>query len=345
MKTWKPIELIKNNTITKQYAISSTVLVNQADMLEPTTPLVKTRSLAGYHVVNVAEQLKIKPEEILKYTNLKIGGSIFQGELIAQKKDFFKKEPTLIQSPTDGIIEQVDQRTGKLIIKITHPTKTVPAGLWGKVESITKDNEKFDIVITSNTIQIKGKAGRGFTREGILQVLTKRFESADPFMITPEHEGKILVVGGTLKDKTLEQAIACKVAGIIVGSMHYYNIKAISKKSDVGISLLIIEGFGEHPINEQTYEALLKQEHYYAIINPQEQMILSAIEPKRNYETQTPSQKTVRIIWGENMGAVGKVIKEHEAVVFPSGIISKGIEIQAGSQTYLVPFTNVEVLE
>lgn len=345
MKTWKPIQFISDNLINKQYTPSATVLVKIGDNLEPTTPLVKTRNLGGYHAINIAEQLKIKPTDLTTYCKLKPGSNIFQGELIAQKKELFKLEPRTIRSPTDGIVEDVNSQTGKVIIKITHPTKTIPAGLWGTVMDITKDDEKYEITIKSNTLQFTGKVGRGFNREGILQILTKRFESADPFMITPEHQGKILVVGGTLKERTIEQAIDCHVAGIVVGSMHYYNIKSIAENSDVGVSILCIEGFGEHPINDETYNALQKQEHYYSIINPVQGTLLCAVEPEKSYRIESSAEKRVRVTWGEHIGLIGTIRKEHEAVAFPSGLIAKGLELQAGSQSYLVPLNNVEVLE
>ena len=96
------------------------------------------------------------------------------------KKELFKKEPVTILSPTDGIIENIDKQTGKIIIKISQPSRTIPSGFWGTVKSISKDEEKIKIQIESDTIKIKGVEGRGFVREGILQIASKRLESADP---------------------------------------------------------------------------------------------------------------------------------------------------------------------
>ena len=162
-------------------------------------------------------------------------------------------------------------------------------------------------------------------------------------MITSEHEGKILVLRGVLRDKTLEQAIKNKIAGIVVGSMHYFDLKSMAKDSDIGISILITEGCGEHPINEETYNLLCKQDHYYAIINPQEHELLSAVES--NKEIDIPQyQDKARIVWGDQQGIIGKISARHNATLFPSGITSASVEIQAGSQTYLVPLANVEML-
>lgn len=74
--------------------------------------------------VELAQHLGVKPVEVLKYLTVKIGDTVAEGDILAKKKKSMLGFSTLeIKSPVAGIITQIDDLNGTILIE----AKTAPA--------------------------------------------------------------------------------------------------------------------------------------------------------------------------------------------------------------------------
>lgn len=117
--------------------------------------------------LNLPQLFKVKPQNVSRLLVKKIGEEVNDGEVIAQKTGLFKK--TKLKSPTDGVLEKLDEENGILTIKEKGEDFTLKASVAGKIIKI-KDEE--EVVIEIEGIEIEAKIGRGPKKEGEIAVLT-----------------------------------------------------------------------------------------------------------------------------------------------------------------------------
>lgn len=65
-------------------------------------------------VIDIAEQLRIKSEEIFQYLDKLIGEKVHKNEIIAEKKSFLSTKSVV--SPASGVIRTIDHITGEITL-------------------------------------------------------------------------------------------------------------------------------------------------------------------------------------------------------------------------------------
>lgn len=92
-------------------------------------------------VVNIAEKLHIKPDQVFQHLQKVIGEAVQKGELLAKKKGVLTTKK--VTSPDSGIIRQVSHETGELIIeKATNKKSTLHKNTFQVVGVISDVNTK-----------------------------------------------------------------------------------------------------------------------------------------------------------------------------------------------------------
>jgi hypothetical protein len=340
----KLIDIQKNAKISKEFPPTATVLASPGQLVEPTTPIAKHRIVCGYRIIEASKILKIKPNELKAYLKITEGQSIYAGEVLAERQVVFPKQTLRIQAPSGGHIQTIDTKHGTILIQLIGPSKTTPAGIWGKVNKITPLKNTTKVQLITDLAKLQAVAARGYTREGIINMATSRHENLEEYMINKDMEGKIIIVGRSITRKALLKAIKYQVSGIICGSLHYFDICKIAPQSDVGISILITEGFGEYSMNEDTYKYLKEYNHSYAIIVPSENAIYCALPPQYHFSEKNQSRR-YKIIWGNQTGMIGECVQEIPAYRFSNGLECPAIELKTKDSRLVVPRSNVVVIE
>lgn len=340
----KLIDIQKSTKISKELPLNATILVSPGQPVEPTTPIAKHRIVGGYRIIEATKILKIKSNELQAYLRISEGQSIFAGEILAERQVVFPKQTLRIHAPSDGYIQTIDLQRGTILIKLVGLPKTVPSGLWGKVNKVTQLENSIKVQVITDIAKLQTSAGRGYTREGIINVITSRHENLEEYMLNKDMEGKLIVVGRSITHKALLKAIEYHVSGIICGSLHYFDICKITQQSDIGISISITEGFGDYSMNEDSYRYLKEYNHSYAIIAPNENAIYCSLPPQYDFSEKNQSQR-YKIIWGEHIGLIGEDVQEIPIYGFASGLEYPAIELKTKDSQIIVPRSNVVVLE
>ena len=187
-------------------------------------------------------------------------------------------------------------------------------------------------------------------------------------IITAEEKGKIIVGGSFISLDAYRKAIACEVAGIVVGGFNYYDLEevlgytlgvAITGSEDLVTSLIVTEGYGKIQMGQQTFDLLSSHSGMLASINGATQIRAGVIRPEiiipnRDVATQEEGNETlgitqgslVRVIRSPNFGKIGTVTDlPPELRKMESETMVRIAIIDIDGTQFEIPRSNLEVVE
>lgn len=246
--------------------IPGDVLVGVGDTTEPDT--VVARALLPGHVTtqNIARMLGVAAVDLPEMLVVPEGSEVEKGDVIARSKGifgFFKQEVT---APATGLFESYSKVSGQGIFREPPIPVEVKAYVAGTVTAVT---EGMGVDISSKGTMVQGIFGIGPETSGPIAVATDDVAAVlRPEMIRPEHRGAVLVGGSLAPLDTLRAAIDAGVAALVTGGIDAADLKqllgydlgvAITGNEEVGITVIVTEGFGELAMSGKTFELLARQ--------------------------------------------------------------------------------------
>ena len=226
-------------------------------------------------LINLAEQLGVKPSQIEKYMKYSLGDYVEKDQIIAQsvsgafslsflnerdKNEMSELEQELashqssgdikyVNSPSTGHIKEIDTKKGLVTIQyITNPVQ-LRAFVKGK---IIKVENKRSAIIRGNGAVLYGIIGFGKESSGGIQIIEKEID--DSFI------GKIGISFSPITLKTLQKAAKSGIAGVVAPSINnkdwveYCGEEigvALTGSEAVRFTLILTEGFGEVEMNPE----------------------------------------------------------------------------------------------
>lgn len=271
------------------------VLVKPGDLVSADVVVAKSNLPGNVELVNVANRLSIPAGDILEYMIKSEGDGVTKGELIAETKGIFGFFKSQCKSPTSGTIENISNVTGQLAIREAPIPVEVNAYIDGKVVEVIPNE---GAIIETQATFIQGIFGVGGEEVGELQVVCDNPEDViKPEMINSSLEGKIIVGGSIAYSDAIKRAIEVGVKGIIVGGLDDNDLReflgyelgvAITGSENLGITLVITEGFGKIAIANRTHNLLKKRSGSKTSINGATQIRAGVLRP----EIITPIDQT-----------------------------------------------------
>ena len=303
---------------------------------------------AGQRLIKIAHALGVPGKDVVWYLTRKIGERIYQGEVVARKKSLLGLKKTEVKSPVDGLITDIDSR-GDLILKFLPTPVRLVAGARGKVVKL----EEHKIAIETLATKFSGFVAVGKEREGMISVISGAKDFILPATIRGDCTGKILVGGALLDRSALEKAITLGVRGIITGGMHHRDFEALGS-GDVGVDLMITEGFGICPMGKEAWEFFKKNEGKNAFIFGKENKLIlpdsSGTEGRAASEEATwrvlQVGDKVRFFREENSDLSGVVKALPGEQILNSGVLAQVAQVTFGSgEEMTIPAANLEIVE
>jgi hypothetical protein len=347
------------------------VLIKEGEITNPETIIARTSVTGEKHLIKLSEKLGVYPEKVSQHMLKNIGETITENEIIAKKTSFFGLSKTEIKSPITGRIERISEITGEIIVSGVPVLVEINGYIPGKIEKIIPNEGA--LVLSRGTF-LQGIFGIGGETYGELRILANNPDD----IITDEEidsdcESKILVCGSMITGKALVKAGKIGVKGVIVGgimdedlySLLGYEIGvAITGNEDIGITLVIMEGFGEMSMSDRVFEILKRKEGQLASINGTTQIRAGVMRPEviiaeTEYvmediisEEEDSAQgltinTNVRIIREPYFGSLGRVSSlpiELYQVESESEVRILEVELMKGEKV-IVPRANVEIIE
>lgn len=346
------------------------VVVKKGDVLKAEDVVAKTHLPGKVHAINAVNRLGIQPKDLREYMLKKEGDPVQKDEIIAETKPWVKMLKAVLLSPITGTIETISTVTGQILLR--EPPKPIQVSAYVD-GTVTEIMEKEGVVIETTATLIQGIFGVGGETVGELVIaVNKPDDTLTDDRILPAHKEKIVVGGAFIRHDAFEKARRIGVRGVIIGGFNDEDLKkllgydlgvAITGSEEIGLTLILTEGFGQIPIAQKTFELLKSRAGAKASINGATQIRAGVVRPEivipyetrklSGAETDKPVDRgmeigdTVRVIRVPYFGKIGRI----KALPFsPQTIETEAtvrileIEFSDGS-TVMVPRTNVEMIE
>jgi hypothetical protein len=363
---------IKEATIVRKVRrlpLKGEVIVNIGDLVDYDDIVAKSKIPGDPHMVKASYLLKCEPEEVPRYMVKKIGDSVKKDEIIAQFIGFFGLIKNFVKSPVDGYIESLSTASGQIIIREMPKDIIVDAYIPGKVINTIPGE---GAIIETNAAFIQGIFGVGGEAHGdIVVAVDSPKDVLDEEHIINNYKGKIVVGGSLVTGEALKKAVEIGAKGIIVGGIRNSDLRsllgydigvAITGHENIGLTLIITEGFGKMDMSDKTFNLLKKFEGELAHINGETHIRAGVIRPeiiiphdrieakcdeKEKLETGMKPGATVRVIRAPYFGKLARVISlPPELMRSKTESYVRVVELELeNKQRVLVPRANVEIIE
>jgi len=353
---------------TRRLPIFGEVLVDVGGTVEHDTIVAKTEISGDPEIVKVAMKLGVEAEDLIRYMKVKIGDAIEEGGQMAYYSALFGLIKKEVVSPIAGTIETISEITGQVIVRGKPVPIEIDSYIPGKVVQVMP---REGVVIETNAAFIQGIFGIGGESYGRIRVAVESSEddlTAD--LIRPEDKGAVLIGGSMITMEALRKAVELGVSCIVVGGVRHDDLTsfigteigvAITGHEDVGISLIVTEGFGKMRMSQRTFDLLKSFEGYNASVNGATQIRAGVLRPEIIIPHEITSGGSsedelsagmvpgtpVRIIRQPYFGAIGTVVRlpvELQQLESESYVRVLEVELEDGT-VVTVPRANVEIIE
>ena len=368
------LKVTKGTIIQKErrLPLQGEVLVEAGTTVQAEDVVAKADLPGNVQLLNVANLLSVPAEEVIEHMLKPVGEAITKDEIIATTKGLFGLFKSQARSPIDGTIEAVSDVTGQVILREPPIPVEVKAYTNGTVTEIVPNE---GVTVETYGTYIQGIFGVGGETVGNLTVaVAAPSDELVAEQILPEHRGNILVSGSLVTTDAIQKAIQQGVKGIIAGGIDDSDLRellgyelgvAITGSEEIGITLVITEGFGSIAMAEQTFALLKARAGMKTSINGATQIRAGVVRPEILIPivpevAETASKvadgtaegilevgSSVRIIREPYFGKLGRVTElpvELQNLETEARVRVLRVELKDGQQTTL-PRSNVEVIE
>jgi hypothetical protein len=346
------------HNVTRSLPGNAQVLVKVGDEVRPEKIVGIGKKSAGFRTVDATSVLGVQAKDLKNHLNKTVGSYINKGEVIAQRSSLMGIQKKELKSPVDGILRHINDQTGVLTLEYRPEEMRVVSGVKGTVTEI--DPQKNEITISTNVLEVHGSLGIGKRREGSIHVVGQPDLPLSEKQIDPTWENKIVVGGSLLTKQVLYHCVALKVQGIVVGGIHWEDFATLigtrGRFEDIGISVIVTEGFGNLPIPIKLFEQLQSFEGKFSfvwggtarLLIPHQEV--SGAKPQEHIDSPTRYTRLtegmrVRLLTLERGGDFGTIRQLVEDTYLPSGIRTSTAQVELyNGETIRVPTTELEVV-
>ena len=353
----------------RQLPIDGEVLVRTGDCVQAQDIVARTELPGDVYPLNLANLLALSPSDVRGALLKREGETIAHGEVLARTNGIFGMFKSEYVSRTTGKIESVSGVTGQVIVRGAPIPVEVRAYLTGEVVEVMPGS---GCVIEAEAAYVQGIFGIGGEAYGTLRMAaTDPQQRVTPELIMADMRGQVVVGGGRVTQEAVRQAISVGVAAIITGGIDDQDLReilgydlgvAITGSEQIGVTLVMTEGFGDIAMAARTHRLLREHAGLAAAVNGATQIRAGVMRPEvvipltsKNGDTggtagvfAAPLElgASVRIIRDPWFGVLGKVTGlPPEPRVLASGSKARVLEVtSATGEQLVVPRANVEIL-
>lgn len=363
------LRVARTTTVIKErkLPLQGNVTVKVGDRVRHDQVVARTDLPGDIYPVQVAHSLGVEPVELADAMLKQEQDKIKKGEVIAMTRSFFGMFKSTCESPIDGHVESISQRTGQVILQRPPVPVEVNAFMDGEVIDV---HEKEGITVRTVGAYIQGIFGVGGEAWGKIKLVSQGpGEKLEKSQILPEQKDMVIVGGSCV---TLDAVYAARDAGvsaIIVGGFDKGDLKkllgyelgvAITGNEDIGITLILTEGYGEIPMTMRTWELLDSLQGKHASVNGATQIRAGVIRPEIVVPLDDAQLVSESLHTGAlNIGSEVRIIRQPwfgrkghvtalpaELTVVESGARVRVLEVETeNGERVTLPRANIELIE
>lgn len=329
--------------------IPGRVVVRQGQKVAP-RDVVAEAHLAPEHVLlNIARGLGVSIDQADSLIQCTTGDDVNNGDLIAGPIGVTRR---VVRAPVSGRVMLAGE--GQVLIQVNKPPHELQAGISGTVTQLIPE---FGAVVETTGCLIQGFWGNGRVDFGLMQ---SKLEAPEDELTRDKLDvslrGTIVLGGYCSSDSVFERAVSIPIRGLILSSMSAALIP-MAKKMDFPV--LVLEGFGDLPLNPISYNLLTTHQNREVSVNAEPfdayrgqrpEVIIPLptsrdLEPPGMFEEFAAGQR-VRIVRAPYHSKTGTIeLLYNGPTEFPSGIRVPGAQINTeDGESIKVPLANLEVI-
>lgn len=368
---------IKENVLvreTRRLPVTGKVLVNEGDTVNPETVIAETELPGSPAIINAAFLLGLDGDRLEKFMIKKEGESVNKEEIIGRYRAFWGLINRSVKSPVKGTVELVSKVSGQVVIREPPIKVSVNAYIPGVIAEVLPEE---GAIVEIPATFIQGIFGIGGERHGELLLMSEIDGIMDADNIGPECNGKIIVIRTAATSRVFQKAIEMGAIGIVLGGINEADLVdllgyelgvAITGRENIGLTIVVTEGFGEEMrMSEKTYQLLMKYNGNLACINGATQIRAGVVRPEiiipqiksgsrdlldyeveetEVYEGGLMPGTPIRVISEPYFGAFGHVIDlppDLQLLETESKVRILRAELEDGRQV-IIPRANVEIM-
>lgn len=354
----------------RRLPLEGEVMVKVGDRVHADQVVARTELPGKIYPVNFANKLGVDAGRLKEFLLKGQGDKVTEGEVIARTNGFMGYFKAEAQAIVSGTIESISTITGQVIFQADPIPVEVDAYINGKVVNVVEGE---GCIVQSAATFVQGIFGLGGETKGVVAMgVQGPTERLDASSIDESMAGKIIIGGAYLDLTGLQRAIDVGAAGVVTGGFDYDEIKevlgyevgvAITGGEDLGLTLIVTEGFGSIQMAPATFELLKSKVGKRASINGATQIRAGVMRPEVVVtfdDEEVPDELVaepepvgigvgdqVRGIRAPYFGSLGKVAGlPVEPVVLDSGSKARVMEVEfENGEIAVLPRANVEAIE
>ena len=353
----------------RQLPLQGEVLVEAGDRVDREQVVARAQLPGDVAIVNLVNKLGVTPAELAGYMLKQVGDAVQEGEPIAETRPFIKWFRTSVPSPVTGSVESISSVTGQVLLRKQPRPVQVSAYVAGEVVEVLPGE---GVVVETSGAYVQGIFGVGGERWGPLQPVADAPDpDLDPKRIDATCRDQILVCGGLVGLDAVRRAQEVGAAGVIGGGIRDQDLRellgfdlgvAITGTEELGLSLIVTEGFGRIAMARKTFDILTENAGRTASISGATQIRAGVVRPEIII-TDTKAQAVptaapegaqglaegavLRAIRAPYFGKIGQVLSlpaELEQVESGARVRVLEVAFEDGTRAIL-PRANVELIE
>ena len=267
--------------------ISGTVLVAVGDHVQARQVVAQTFMPGDITPLNLAKVLAMPPVDVAECMVKQEGEAVQVGDVLARTRGIFGRFRTDYPSQVAGTIESISSVTGQVIIRGAPLPVEVAAYLAGTVIEVVPNE---GCVIEADVSFIQGIFGIGGEAFGPIRMACRAHDQElTGDLITPDMKDAVVVGGARMTEEAIERARSVGAAAIVGGGVDDRDLEtflgyplgvAITGSEQVGLTLVVTEGFGEIAMAERTFKLLASREGVDAAVNGATQIRAGVMRPE-----------------------------------------------------------------
>ena len=351
----------------RRLPLKGEVLVARGARVSANDPVARTLLPGNVQTVNVANLLGCDPVDVPKMLTQGVGAAIGKGEVIAKRRGMFGLGESKALSPVAGVLESCSEVTGQVILREPPMPIEVDAYIDGVVVEVTEGE---GVTVEAPAAFVQGIFGVGGETNGeLVQVVNGPGEPLTAERLTADLRGKVVIGGSYVSFDLLKKAVSLGVKAVIVGGFDDRDLRelmgydlgvAITGTENIGLTLVLTEGFGHMPMAERTFRLLSSLAGKPASVSGATQIRAGVLRPEivvplpaenvpKNEDRRSMGMEIGSLIRGIRepfFGRIGKVAElPPELAALETEAHVRVLAAEFDGKVSVVPRANVELIE
>jgi hypothetical protein len=300
-------------------------------------------------LLDVARKLGVSTAAADRLIRCKEGDELVANALVASGGGLFPRE---VRAAREGRVVVVGG--GRVLLEVGEVNVELRAGLPGLVMQIVPDR---GVAIQTTGALVQGVWGNGRIETGMLVNLMEKPDSMlEAGRLDVSLRGSVILAGMVREADTLRAAAELPVRGLILSSLHP---SLIPLALQMRYPILVMDGFGNFPMNSAAYRLLTTNAKREATVNAETfdrysggrpEVIIPlpvSVEPAQPNELETfATGQQIILRAAPHFGTVASIIRLRTGLTtLPSGLRAPAADVRVESgEEILVPLANMEVV-